>query len=130
MAQPSGVRKRSISQTQPTIDEPPTKRILQRTLESVPDDLDNDSLDKAVLATWSYDTEPFKRSLAAILLITIVSTCGTTLNRYYQDLTNAEELIKMHPQLIEMLEEAWGAKTFRKIRNLSKQLPIPNREGF
>jgi hypothetical protein len=89
-------------------------------LETALDDLGDDahkSQDKEVLKTAT--DEPFSLTVATFLLATIVSVSNGLLNPKYRDNPKAMALIKAHPQLTQELKAAWGAKSFRKIRNLS-----------
>lgn len=100
--------------------EPYVERSPVANLESVPDDLDDTTharLDEAVFRVA--DDEPSIPSLAAFLLATIVSTSEGKLDPQYEKTPKAKVLIDEHPELMDKLKEAWLAKSFKEIRNLS-----------
>jgi hypothetical protein len=102
--------------------EPLAKRSLETTLESVPNDLDDEvhaRLDKESLKfTGGQHCKPL------FLLPTIVFTSKKLLNPDYMDLGKAEVLLEQHPQLNDMLKEAWHRKSFKDIRNLSAYVRV------
>jgi len=120
MNQPSGSRKRSVSQTMHTEESPATKRILTAPLEHVEDDIDDQDharMDKQVLE--NADEEPVNLSRATFLLATIVSTSDGRLDPKYERNPAARALLKQHPELEEKLKEAWKERSFKEIPNLS-----------
>src|SRR5277367_4172438 len=93
-------------------------------LELVPNDLDDATharLDKVVFMVA--DDEPSMLSLAAFLLVTIVSTSEGLLDAKYEKTPAAVVLLQEHPALKEKLMQAWTARTFRDIRNMSAIFP-------
>jgi hypothetical protein len=111
--------KRSSSEMEPPIHEPPTKRTQVMTLEVVQDDFDDAthaSMDDAVLNVVE---EPVNLSRATFLLATIVWSSHGRLDAKYTEPPAAMVLLQEHPALRKKLTEAWAARTFRQIRNLS-----------
>jgi hypothetical protein len=122
MDQPSGSRKRPISQTdKPIMDHScPQKRPLEMTLELVADNLHDAThvrLDKLVLGIL--DDEPYSGLLGLLLLTTIVHNSEGKLDSRYSNPSQAKALLREHPALTDALEKAWGQKSFKDIRNLS-----------
>ena len=118
-------RKRSISQTEPTMDGPHAiKCSLETTLERESDGVDNATharLDKAVLdTTGDYAFSP------PFLLATIVSTSKGMLDLKYEKNPEAKALLQEHPQLEVELKNAWEQepKSFKDIQNLSMSCVI------
>jgi hypothetical protein len=104
--------KRSIEDTG---DVPPASR-RRLSLETVSNDLSNAihvGLDKLVLDTVDVFSPVF-------LLNTIAWNSEGKLDPKYKDPTNAQALLKEHPELIDKLKTAWEVKSFKDIRNLSK----------
>ena len=105
----------------PPMDEPSAKYTLETTLKAVPNDLDDDTharLDKSVLETADYD--PSTLPTAGFLLVTIVANSEGKLDPKYENTRNAKALLEEHPGLMGKLKEAWAARSFREIRNLSE----------
>jgi hypothetical protein len=89
-------------------------------LETCPDELNDAAharLDEAILRRA--DDEPSTLFRAVYLLSTIVSTSEGQLDLQYENALKAKALISEHPKLIDMLKEAWEARAFKGIRNLS-----------
>jgi hypothetical protein len=104
------------SSSNPPMNEPLSKRT-PTILESVPDDFDDTThqrMDHDVLDLLSDGSFiPF------LLLATIASNSDDRLDSKYKDTANAKALIEKHPQLRGMLQDAWEAKSFKDLRNLS-----------
>ena len=105
------------SGSNPSMNEPPSKRTPIIILESVPDDFDDPAhqrMDHNVLDIFSGASFNSMFLLAAIAL-----NSDGRLDSKYEDLANAKAMIYKHPQLQGMLQDAWEAKSFKDIRNLS-----------
>jgi hypothetical protein len=112
---PSGSLKRSGSS--PATDERSAKRQLTITMETVPDDLNDDThkaMDEKILDNMGDD--PYA---SHILLIYIVDASNGRLDQQYANLVKAKALVKANPKLKETLDNAWECKSFRTVRNLS-----------
>jgi len=95
------------------VDQPSTK------LEIVADDRDEAthlSMDQTVLLDIGGD--PHEQRLS-VLLHTIVANSNGKLNPKYEMKTAAVALLAEHPELRIELMQAWGARSFKNIRNLS-----------
>jgi hypothetical protein len=109
--------------SEPPADESPSHRQkLHMSLESVADDLDDAThfrMDKAVLKVAT--VEPSIPYLAASLLCTIVSLSEKRLglDPKYKKTPEAVAFLKEHPEVTDMLKDAWRAGAFKTIRNLS-----------
>ena len=77
---------------------------------------DKDVLDMAGRA-------PFYFGLLSLLTI-IVSKSEGYLDPKYEKTLDATALIEGHPELIGRLEEAWKARSFKDIRNLSASFTL------
>jgi hypothetical protein len=94
-------------------------------LEFVPNNIDD-----ATHACWNKtvlelaNEEPSSPSCAAYLLATIVSVSEGLLDPKYSQNPAALRLLKAHPDLTDKLREAWAAKSFREIWNLSMSFAL------
>jgi len=74
---------------------------------------------------YSFLPEPLNSVTgAAVLLALIVTGAKEHLNPDYRYVSEVEALLEDHPQLIEMLSDAWKAKKFQQIRNLGSILVL------
>src|SRR5277367_6804201 len=101
-------------------------------LKLVPNDLDNAAharLDQEAfkVANSSSLSRPLPANepifAALSLLAIIVSTSEGLLDAKYQQTSAAVALFGEHPELKEKLMQAWMARTFRDIRNMSAIFP-------
>ena len=53
------------------------------------------------------------------LLTTIVSSSEGKLDPKFKEVAEVKALFQEHPELVKKLEEAWAARSFKEIRNLS-----------
>ena len=101
------------------MDELSAKRTLGTT-----NDLDDDAhrhQDKLVLDDiLDFDDSGYSGAFGlAILLTTIVSSSEGKLDSKFEKVAEVKALFREHPELAEKLEEAWAARSFKEIRNLS-----------
>ena len=104
------------------MDELSAKRTLGTTLEEAPNDLDDAAhrlQDELVLDFFCSLTEPSTPLAATLLLPVIVSFSEGKLDPKFKKISEVKALLQDHPELMEKLEDAWKARTFRDIRNLS-----------
>lgn len=113
---------------EPLISEPSAEHFPVEILDTVPDELGDATharLDKAVLD----EAPPWKvvlgvsdndvvLALLTSLLVSIVSESEGHLDPQFEKQTTAKTLISRHPELVDMLQAAWQAGTFKEIRNL------------
>jgi hypothetical protein len=88
-------------------------------LETVANDLDDathSSMDEAVLVDSGSDPNEQRLSL---LLFLIVVTSNGKLDEQLQSFSARTSLLANHPELRDKLMQAWEARSFKKIRNLS-----------
>lgn len=108
------------SGSEPPMDEPPVTHILETTLESVTNDVDDDTharWDNEVLENIKSST--INPDMYAYLLALIVDTSRGLLDPRYLRTLEAMELLEMYPELGDELTVAFTAKSFKEIRNLS-----------
>jgi hypothetical protein len=88
-------------------------------LETVANDLDdatNSSMDEAVLVDSGSD--PNEQRLSLLLLLIVVGSNGK-LDEQLQNFSTRTSLLADHPELRDKLMQAWEARSFKEIRNLS-----------
>jgi hypothetical protein len=87
-------------------------------LETVANDLDDthSSMDEAVLLDIGSDPNEQRLSL---LLCCIVGASNGKLDEKYERKRFAVALLADHPELQDKLMQAWEARSFKEIRNLS-----------
>jgi hypothetical protein len=108
------------------MDERSTKQQPIITMETLPDDLDDEShqaMDEAILDTIGGD--PYSPKL---LLPVIVEHSRRRLNEEYAYVSKAGALLEANPKLKDLLDAAWESKSFRAVRNLSLSTSSENRE--
>lgn len=99
---------------------PAAECTIETPLESVPDDLDDDThkaLDQEVLDE-AFD-EPLTVNDAVVLLGGIVYFSWGRLNPNYENTLQAKALLQECPELVDKLRVAWTSRSFKEIRNLS-----------
>jgi hypothetical protein len=110
------------SSDEPPMGEPSSKRILETTLESIPNDLADATharLDEEVRNRVQVLHEEPEVPNAIILLDCIISCSDGLLDQKYTNGVEMQRLYKNHPELQDKLKEAWSTnKSFKEIRNL------------
>ena len=117
---PSGSLKRTSSNT--AINDRSTKRQLAITMETVPDDFNDDdhkAMDKQIIDSMRGDDYNSSIHYQAFLLLYIVDASGGRLDNQYANGIKARDLIEANPSLKEVLDDAWRSRSFRAVRNLS-----------
>jgi hypothetical protein len=108
-------------------DSPVDKRRRISEMEAVADDIapqKHTEWDEEVKKTFPADIGYGSRPRLDLLLSVIVKNCSE-MNRDYQDLGKAEEILERSPGLKEELEEAWKNTVFKRIRLLSTSPHLP-----
>jgi hypothetical protein len=96
-------------------------------LEFVPNDLDDDihkALDNKVLDLIAMDSplhQPLSARSAAVLLACIVSVSKQLLDPKYDLVAEVTPFLRTRQMLVEKLDAAYSAGSFKEIRNLSAQ---------
>ena len=111
--------KRSGSDVGPPTGEPSAKRIRETTLKVAPDDIDAAAHARMDAAVIGGAEEPATPLHANVLLAAIVYNSEGRLNPEYGNPFSTKILFERHPELMDMLRDAWTAGEFKEIRNLS-----------